>query len=199
MISFLIGEIAEKREGLAVLNVNGVGYELFISNATLSTLPEVGETTKLLSYMAVREDGVFLFGFSSTEEKDLFLKLITVSGIGPKVAISILSGLTISDLINAIISGDTRMLCNIKGLGKKTAERICLELKDKISPLGVMTDDIMMGSISVVNEDIVETASDTLIALGINKNEAYRLAKSNYRDGDTAEDVIAKSLRGYKG
>ena len=199
MISFLIGEIAEKREGLVVLNVNGVGYELFISNSTLSTLPDVGETTKLLSYMAVREDGVFLFGFSSPEEKELFLKLITVSGIGPKVAISILSGLTISNLINAIISGDTRMLCNIKGLGKKTAERICLELKDKISPLGVMADDIMMGSISVVNEDVVETASDTLIALGINKNEAYRLAKSSYRDGDTAEDVIAKSLRGYKG
>ena len=199
MISFLIGEIAEKREGLMTLNVNGVGYELFVSNNTLSTMPDVGETTKVLTYMAVREDGVFLFGFSSNEEKELFLKLISVSGIGPKMAVSILSGLTISNLVSAIVSGDTKLLSNIKGLGKKTAERICLELKDKVSPLGVMTDNIMMGSYSSIDEDAVETASDTLIALGINKNEAYKLARSNFSEGDTAEDIIAKSLRGYKG
>ena len=132
MISFLIGEIEEKREGALVLNVNGVGYELSISNNTLSSLPGVGEVTKISTYMAVREDGVFLFGFSSSEEKELFLKLTTVSGIGPKMAISILSGLTISNLITAIIGGDVRLLSNIKGLGKKTAERICLELKDLV-------------------------------------------------------------------
>ena len=199
MISFLIGEIEEKREGVLLLNVNGVGYELAISNNTLTTLPEVKETTKILTYMAVREDGVFLYGFSSSEEKELFMKLITVSGIGPKVAIAILSGLSISNLITAIISEDTKMLSNIKGLGKKTAERICLELKDKISPLGVKSDDIMMTTFNVVNEDVIETASDTLIALGINKNEAYKLARANYSEGDNAESVIAKSLRGYKG
>lgn len=200
MISFLIGEIEEKREGTLVLNVNGVGYELSISNNTLSSLPGVGEVTKISTYMAVREDGVFLFGFSSSEEKELFLKLTTVSGIGPKMAISILSGLTISNLITAIIGGDVRLLSNIKGLGKKTAERICLELKDKISPLGVLGDDIMKGNaFTSIDEDVVETASDTLIALGINKNDAYKLAKANYTEGDNAEAVIAKSLRGYKG
>lgn len=199
MISFLIGEIAEKREGTVVLNVGGVGYELAISSTTLQALPEVGETTKVLSYMAVREDGVLLFGFSSTEEKELFLKLITVSGVGPKVALSILSGLSISNLINAIIRDDTAMLAKIKGLGKKTAERICLELKDKISPLGVMTNDIMTASFEDINADVVETASDTLIALGINKNEAYHLARANYQSGDSAENVIAKALRGYRG
>lgn len=200
MISFLIGEIEEKRESLLVLNVNGVGYELFISNNTLSSLPEVGEVTKISTYMAVREDGVFLFGFSSAEEKDLFFKLISVSGIGPKMAISILSGLTLSNLINAIVGGDVRLLSNIKGLGKKTAERICLELKDKVSPLGVLDEDFMKGNaFSSIDEDVIETASDTLIALGINKNDAYKLAKANYSEGDTAEKVIAKSLRGYKG
>lgn len=198
MISFLIGEIEEKREGLLTMNVNGVGYELFISNSSLATLPNAGEVAKVLTYMAVREDGVFLFGFSTNEEKELFLKLITVSGIGPKVAISILSGLSISNLITAIIGGDVKMLSNIKGLGKKTAERICLELKDKISPLGVMSDDIMMSTFNNVNEDVIETACDTLIALGVNKNEAYKLARRNYSDGDSAENVIAKSLRGYK-
>ncbi len=199
MISFLIGEVEEKRDGVVVLNVNGVGYELFVSNNTLTTLPNANEIAKVLTYMAVREDGVFLFGFSTLEEKELFLKLITVSGIGPKVAISILSGLSISNLITAIISDDVKMLSNIKGLGKKTAERICLELKDKISPLGVASDDIMMTNFTNINEDVIETASDTLIALGINKNEAYKLARMNYADGDSAENVIAKSLRGYKG
>ncbi len=200
MISFLIGEIEEKREGALVLNVNGVGYELSISNNTLASLPSIGEVTKISTYMAVREDGVFLFGFSSIEEKELFLKLTTVSGIGPKMAISILSGLTISNLISAIIGGDVRLLSNIKGLGKKTAERICLELKDKISPLGVLGDDVMKGNaFTSIDEDVVETASDTLIALGINKNDAYKLAKANYAEGDNAEAVIAKSLRGYKG
>ena len=200
MISFLIGEVEEKREGLLVLNVNGVGYELFVSNNTLTTLPEAGEVTKILTYMAVREDGVFLFGFSTAEEKELFLKLTTVSGIGPKMAIAILSGLAISNLVSAIIGGDVRLLSNIKGLGKKTAERICLELKDKISPLGVLGEDIMKGNaFSSIDEDVIETASDTLIALGINKNDAYKLARSNYTEGDTAENIIAKSLRGYKG
>lgn len=198
MITFLIGEIEEKRENLLVLNVGGVGYELIVSNNTLSFVPNLGEVTKILTYMAVREDGVFLFGFSSVEEKELFLKLISVTGIGPKLAITILSGLTISNLITAIISGDIRLLSNIKGLGKKTAERLCLELKDKISPLGVMRDDIMT-SVEVDDPDVVETASDTLIALGINKTEAYKLAKINYETGDTAENVIAKALRGYKG
>lgn len=198
MITFLIGEIEEKRENLLVLNVGGVGYELIVSNNTLSSVPNLGEVTKILTYMAVREDGVFLFGFSSVEEKELFLKLITVTGIGPKLAITILSGLTISNLITAIISGDVRLLSNIKGLGKKTAERLCLELKDKISPLGVMRDDIM-ASVEVEDPDVVDMASDTLIALGINKTEAYRLAKINYEKGDSAENVIAKALRGYKG
>ena len=195
MFSFLIGDIEEKREGTLVINVNGVGYELFISNNTLVSLPQVGESAKVLTYMAVREDGVFLFGFSTAEEKELFLKLITVSGIGPKVAISILSGLSISNLITAIMTEDVRAISSIKGLGKKTAERICLELKDKVSPAGIKREDIV---IEEINEDIVQMACDTLIALGVNKNDAYRLARSSYKDGDSAEDVIAKSLRGYK-
>ena len=199
MISFLIGEVEEKKDGLLVLNVNGVGYELYVSNNTLTTVADIGETAKILTYMAVREDGVFLFGFSTKEEKDIFMKLITVSGIGPKMAVTILSGMSISNLITAVISGDTKLLSNIKGLGKKTAERICLELKDKISPLGVLSDDIMMAQNTSIDEDVIETACDTLIALGINKNEAYKLARMNFEVGDSAESVIAKSLRGYKG
>ena len=197
MISFLVGIIEEKIEGSIQINVNGVGYEVFVSNNTLVSLPNLGETTKILTYMAVREDGVFLYGFSGAEEKDLFLKLITVSGVGAKVALGILSGLNLSDLIVAIKTEDTRLLSKIKGLGKKTAERICLELKDKISTVGVpLTDQTFSEN---YDESAVEMATETLISLGINKNDAYKLARSYAKDGATAEEIISKALRGYKG
>lgn len=195
MISFLRGIIEEKEEGRLVIDVNGVGYELFVSNNTLSSLPLQGETAKVLTYMAVREDGVFLFGFSTKEEKELFLKLITVSGVGPKLAISILSGLNLSDLTVAIKKEDVKLLSSIKGLGKKTAERICLELKDKID-LAIQPE---VKFDAVYNEDAVAMATDTLVSLGISKSEAYMLARANASENATAEEIISKSLRGYRG
>lgn len=198
MISFLIGNIEEKKENCVIIDVNGVGFEVFVSNNTLVSLPMPGENAKIYTYMAVREDGIFLFGFSSLEERDVFNKLITVSGVGPKLAITILSGLSLSDLIVAIINEDSKLLSKIKGLGKKTAERLCLELKDKLNVLGI--DDSSSNSFDVnYDEDAVQLATDTLISLGINKNEAYMLARSNAANNATAEEIISKSLRGYKG
>lgn len=195
MISFLVGTIEDKQENSLLLDVGGVGFEMSISSNTFSALPMVGESVKVLTYMSVREDDISLFGFSSKEEKELFVKLISVSGIGPKVAISILSGLTLNALSIAIANKDVKMLSKIKGLGAKTAERICVELKDKVSafPLidGNQADDY--------DESAVQMATDTLIALGINKSEAYMLARSNAGDNATAEEIIAKSLRGYRG
>lgn len=199
MISFLIGVIDEKRENYLTIDVNGVGYELTVSNNTLVSLPMPGENAKIYTYLSVREDGVSLYGFSTTEERDLFNKLITVSGIGPKVAITILSGLSISDLIVAISNQDVKLLSKIKGLGKKTAERLCLELKDKLNILdaGISVNDNNFDA--NYDEDAVQMATDTLISLGINKNEAYMLARSNAANNATAEEIISKSLRGYKG
>lgn len=197
MISFLIGIIEEKQENMLVLNVSGVGYEINVSANTLSSLPMEGETVKILTYMAVREDGAYLFGFSSKEERELFFKLISVSGIGPKMAISILSGLSLSDLVMAIINQDHKLLSKIKGLGKKTAERICLELKDKLSITGENIENASFGG--DYNEDAVQMATDTLISLGINKNDAYMLARANATAESTAEEIISKSLRGYRG
>lgn len=195
MISFLVGTIEDKQENSLLLDVGGVGFEMSISSNTFSALPMVGESVKVLTYMSVREDDISLYGFSSKEEKDLFIKLISVSGIGPKVAISILSGLTLNALSIAIANKDVKMLSKIKGLGAKTAERICVELKDKVSafPLidGNQADDY--------DESAVQMATDTLIALGISKSEAYMLARSNAGDNATAEEIIAKSLRGYRG
>lgn len=197
MISFLVGTIEEKRENILLLNVNGVGFELNVSSNTLASLPMACANAKVLTYMAVREDDISLFGFSSQEEKDVFNKLITVSGIGPKLAISILSGLTLSDLIVAIVNEDTKLLSKIKGLGKKTAERLCLELKDKLSAIGISQTD---STFEVeYDEDAVQLATDTLISLGISKNDAYMLARSHATKDSTAEEIISKSLRGYKG
>ncbi len=194
MIAFLVGIIEEKREDCVLLDVNGVGYELGISKNTYLSLPTEGETIKLFTYMSVREDGVALFGFSSRDEKELFLKLTSVSGIGPKVAVGILSGLPLSELVIAIIKQDMRALSSIKGLGKKTAERLCLELKDKLSPVGEMSETQSFE----YDEDALTLATETLISLGINKNEAYLLAKSHAGPNVSAEEIISKSLRGYR-
>ncbi|MBQ7328025.1 MAG: Holliday junction branch migration protein RuvA [Clostridia bacterium] len=194
MIAFLVGTIEEKTENLLVVDVNGVGYELCISNNTLCALPMEGETAKILTYLQVKEDGIALYGFATAEEKAMFMKLITVSGVGPKMAITILSGIKLSDLVVAIINEDANLLSKIKGLGKKTAERICLELKDKLS-----TTSISLGEASTLaetyNESALNDAVETLIALGVNKNEAYRLARSKATAETTAEEIILKVLK----
>ncbi len=197
MIAFLVGTIEEKYENVLIMDVNGVGYELLISNNTLVALPNVNETTKVLTYLHVKDDGVALYGFATPEEKSIFMKLITVSGVGPKMAITILSGMKISDLIVAITREDVSLLSKIKGLGKKTAERICLELKDKISATGFETDlfNYKENLGNFINENALKDAVDTLIALGVNKNEAYGLARANAGDGATAEEIIWKVLR----
>lgn len=195
MISFLVGVVDEKVDGTVLLDVNGVGYEVFVSNNTYVVLP-LGERVKIYTYMSVREDGVSLFGFSSKEERELFNKLILVSGIGPKMAISILSGMPLSDLTVAIAKQDIKMLSTIKGLGKKTAERLCVELKDKLDAVALPEQSDLVAD---YNEDAVTMATDTLISLGINKNEAYTLARSCAGNNASAEEIIAKALRGYKG
>lgn len=195
MIAFLVGTIEEKRENLLTMDVNGVGYELSISNNTLVSLPMEGETARVLTYLQVSENtGVCLYGFATTEEKTMFLKLITVSGIGPKMAIGILSGMKLSDLIVAIINEDSNMLSKIKGLGKKSAERICLELKDKVSTNGLAIENNIQLS-GNYNETALNDAVDTLINLGVNKNDAYKLARSKATENTTAEEIILKVLR----
>ncbi len=198
MIAFLVGTIEEKSEGLLVLDVNGVGYEMTVSNNSLAALPMEGETAKVLTYLQVSENtGVCLYGFATAEEKALFMRLITVSGIGPKSAISVLSGMKLSDLLVAIVSGDSNALSKIKGLGKKSAERICLELKDKINSTNIVSNNLLGGVSGEVDEGVLNDAVMTLISLGVNKNEAYRLARSKMTEGITAEEIIMKVLKEY--
>ncbi len=194
MIGFLVGKIEEKRENSLLLEVNGVGYELTISNNTLASLPMEGEIVKVLTFLQFSENtGICLYGFATREEKDMFMKLTTVSGIGPKSAISILSGIKLSELMVAIASGDSGSLSKIKGLGKKSAERICLELKDKLNATGLSFDEINMPQ--DFNESALNDAVATLINLGVNKNEAYRLARSKATPNITAEEIILQVLK----
>ena len=192
MISFIIGTLEEKSENGVVINCNGMGYEIQTSTATLSTLPLSGEECKIYTYLQVKEDGISLFGFTTVDERELFYKLISVSGVGPKMAITILSGINISDLIVSILKEDTMALSRIKGLGKKTAERICLELKDKLTPVGgVLIED----KILELDENVLDDACEALISLGLSKNEALRLARQNANENSTAEEIIASVLR----
>ncbi|MCI6542814.1 MAG: Holliday junction branch migration protein RuvA [Firmicutes bacterium] len=190
MINYIVGELVSKSENAVVVENNSVGYEIFVSQTTLSSLPQVGAVAKIYTFLNVREDELSLFGFSTLEEKDMFLKLTSVSGIGPKVALSILSGIRLSDLAVAIKTEDTKLLSSIKGLGKKTAERIVLELKDKISIVGFSEENVPM-----LNESAIDEATEALIALGVNKNDAYRLARENAMEGDKAEDIITRAFQ----
>ncbi len=190
MINFIEGKIVDKQEGYVVIENNQIGYEIYVSNFTQNNLVYQNEYAKLYTYMSVREDGITLYGFATKEEKDMFLKLISVSGIGPKMAIGILSNISIVDLTNAIFRQDVKMLCTVKGLGKKTAERLLVELKDKTLPTTNVVQD------TETNMSYVDEATDALVSLGVGKNEAYRLARENAKDCATVEEIITKVLRG---
>lgn len=191
MFAFLEGTVAYKQDGYVIVNVNGVGYELFMSNYSVSALPPVNEIARVYTYLQVKEDGVALFGFSNMEEKELFLKLISVSGVGPKMAIGILSNISMQDLAKAIALNDVKILSTIKGVGKKTAERIAIELKDKVT--FTMAESMPE---QIIDSKAVDEAIIVLVSLGINKNDALRLAREYAREDSTAEDIVAKALRG---
>ena len=192
MFSFITGIVEEKENNIAVINCNGVGFELLVSEATIFEMPDKGNVATLHTYMAVREDAITLYGFASRDEKATFLKLINVSGIGGKMAIAMLSAMPYNDLIDAIITENIRALCSIKGLGKKTAERVIVELKNSF-------DDLQL-SMLTTNREIhtsssIEEAIDTLVAMGLTRQDATQVVKSVATTNDTTEDLIKKSLK----
>ncbi len=191
MFSYIIGSIAYKRENLLVLECGNIGYEMIISVNTYENLPEINEEIKIYTYLQVREDGLALYGFESLEEKEMFLKLITVTGVGPKAAISVLSGIAFKKLASAIVNQDLSMLSSVKGIGKKTAERIVLELKDKIDASNVT----FIKDEQIAITPAVEEAVMVLVNLGINKNEALKVARQSAKESSSAEEIIAVALR----
>ncbi|MGH9666166.1 MAG: Holliday junction branch migration protein RuvA [Bryobacteraceae bacterium] len=163
MIAFLRGTILEKHPNQIVVDVNGVGYDIAIPISTFSALPDAGAQIKLRIHTHVREDALSLFGFLSADEKTLFEKLISVSGIGPKLAITALSGLATVDLIGAIRNGQIEQLVRIPGVGKKTAERIVLELRDKLDTLSTSraaAPQTPKPAFSAVEEDVISALTN---------------------------------------
>lgn len=192
MFAFLTGIVEEKNNNLAVINCNGVGFELNVSDTTIFELPNVGELATIYTYMAVREDAINLFGFASKEEKSVFLKLINVSGIGGKMAIAILSAMPVSDLISTIVTENIKLLSSIKGLGKKTAERLIVELKNSFDDLQI---SMLGGGNATITSSAIEEAIDTLVAMGLSRFEATQVVKNVATADDNAEDIIKKSLK----
>ena len=194
MYAFLTGKIAEKAENYLVLDCNGVGYELTISSFTYDAIGNVGDIATLYTYFQVREDAMCLFGFATKNEKSVFLELITVSGVGPKMASGILSGMTPSQLVLAVTTGDIKTLSSVKGLGKKTAERIIVELKEHLGDLRGI-DIVQTELSSPISTSATDEAIDVLAGMGLSRMEAINLVKSVATIDMTTEEIITNALR----
>lgn len=191
MYSYISGRIADKTFSSVVVDNNGIGYEIGVSGNTLYDV-SVGENVKIYTYLYVREDEMSLYGFSRIDEKKLFLRLIDISGIGPKMAMQILSGYDLKTLSVAIASGDVKTLCKIKGLGKKTAELIVLNLREQVADEITMFDG---GECTTAVGDDIADAVFALESLGISKTEAVRAASEASKVTSGVENIIAYCLK----
>jgi Holliday junction DNA helicase RuvA len=197
MIAHLRGILLEKHPNQAIVEAQGVGYDVTIPVSTFSSLPEAGHEVKLRIHTHVREDAIALFGFSTSDEKALFEKLIGVSGIGPKLAITALSGLATAELVTAIRSGAVEVLVRIPGVGKKTAERIVLELRDKLDLLtiGAKSTTAAAGrpALDPVDDDVVSA----LINFGTTRAQAEEAVRKAKRDSEDNgfEPLFRRSLK----
>ena len=191
MIAYVRGVLVEKEPTTAVIEAAGVGYELLISLNAYEELPKVGAEAKLLTYHSVREDDEALFGFANAEERELFMKLIGVSGVGPKTAMAILSGSSLHELSLAISSGNSKRIAAIKGVGKKTAEKIIIELRDKVK---IVSGGKSGGGVSPAVRDAVLA----LGALGFGEeaaNEAVAKILEQNPGLDDTEAIIRLALK----
>ena len=201
MYAFIEGEVCEKLNGCLVLLAAGVGWQLNCSNATIQAAPPVGEKMRCYTFLSVREDAMELFGFATREEKEMFTLLTGVSGIGPKTALGVLGAMPLRDLNLAILLGDVNALSRAPGIGKKTAQRITLELKDKITPADVSAAAAAPSGAAVPLQagGAVAEAIEALVALGYSSTEA-RNAVSQIKDQtDKPEELIRLALRAMAG
>ena len=194
MLGFVKGILRDKDYDNITVECGGVGFNIMVTNSCMANLPGLDEEVKIYTYLHVREDEMSLYGFESPEEKRLFLQLITVSGVGSKTAIGILSAERMSAIINSIINEDTSVIANCKGIGKKTAERIILELKDKIKPFDYIIPNDNLFTAMQENSKALEDALIVLTSLGLSKNDATKKAKEVMTKHDTAEQIVAKVL-----
>jgi Holliday junction DNA helicase RuvA len=185
VISFLAGDVAERSGGRVVISVGGVGYDVLVPASTLSKLPPVGRPARVHTRMVVRDDAMVLYGFSSAGERELFDLLVTVNGIGPKVALSFLSVLSPDSLRRAVASGDVAALMVVPGVGKKVAQRVALDLKDKLG-----------GDETVVVDGPLADVREALLALGLSSQEASEAMHGlEPNGGRPVEDLLREALQ----
>lgn len=193
--------MVEKEPTRVVVEAAGVGYEIFIPLSTYDRLPKTGAEAKLLTFHCVREDDEILFGFATAAEKELFSKLTAVSGVGPKIALSILSGGSVGELCLAIASGNAKRIASIKGVGKKTAEKICLELQDKVNAIEALSATQRMAGGRDEVAPVLRDAILALSALGFNEETANKMVADVVARNPEAKDtetVVRLALSGGK-
>jgi holliday junction DNA helicase RuvA len=198
MITFLHGKLVEMLPTQVTVDVHGIGYEVLIPLSSFDKLPQAGQEIRLLTHLAVREDAHTLYGFMSAAERELFRLLInTVSGIGPKIALNILSGISVTAFRGAVASGDVKALSQISGVGKKTAERIVVELKDKVGAAGAWEASSAQRALSAEDQR-VNDAVLALLALGFKQIEAHdsiRKAQASLGGSATVEELVRACLK----
>ena len=189
MIASVRGQVLVRRPDHVVVECAGVGYRLAVSANSMRTIPAVGADTLLHTHLILRDDGMNLYGFASEDERELFLLLTQVQSVGPKVALAVLSGGTPRDLMNAIASADAARFQAVPGIGKRTAERIIVELREKVAGKTGLDDEIVITR----TDDARTLAREGLVGLGYSSQEADKLLEKT--SGDTPEDLIAGALR----
>lgn len=181
MLTYIRGTLVEVLEDSVVLENQGMGYQIYMSALDISGLPDVGQVLMLYLHMNVREDGISLYGFRTKEARELFRLLIGISGVGPKVGMALLSALSVNDIQMAVLSGDSKALTRANGIGTKGAQRIIMELHDKIELQAFLTptQDKQTGSLhsEVAETDTIASASMALVSLGYSQSEAMRAVR----------------------
>jgi holliday junction DNA helicase RuvA len=199
VIALVAGEVAVRRpDHVVVETAGGVGYRLAVSAETLRQVPAVGRPVSLHAHLVVRDDALLLYGFATEEERDLFLLLLGVQSVGPKVALAVLGGGPPRELVRALAAGDVARLTAVPGIGKRTAERIVVELREKVGVADGGDDAVAAGGITVTRgDDPQRIARDGLLELGFAPAEAQALLEG--AEGATAEELLASALKAARG
>lgn len=199
MIGRIRGTLVEKQSPELLIDVNGIGYEVQAPMTTIYQLPELGQVVTLHTHLVVREDAQLLYGFSDKQQRALFRALIKVSGVGPKLALAILSGIEAESFVRSIHDGDTATLVRIPGIGKKTAERLVVEMKDRLKEWQVDSDLPLMAAANpspMGQDQWIQEAEGALIALGYKPTEAAKAISAIKEPVSSAEDLIRFALKG---
>jgi Holliday junction DNA helicase RuvA len=195
MIGFLKGRLAAKHPPTLLVDVNGVGYELEAPMSTFYTLPAPGEPVALFTHLVVREDAHILFGFGSDGERRLFRGLLKISGVGPKLALGILSGVSVEEFLNLVEAEDLAMLTRIPGVGRKTAERVIIEMRDNVRKIAQPAANIGNAPPDAVLQSPQSEAFGALVALGYKPVEVTRLLKAADEPGLSTTEIIRRALK----